>query len=59
MEFNKATESEVAAAEKIALRDSKDINNWKIHIMCILMISVAFVANLLRGTKKNPSVINI
>lgn len=59
MDLNKASEAEVAAAEKIVQRESKDIANWKVHIMCLLMISVAFVANLLRGTSKNPSVINI
>lgn len=60
MEFEQsATPEMIEAANAIVARESSNTANWRCHVMCSCLLACVFVVNLMRGSKKNPSIINI
>jgi len=49
----------IEAAQKIVKKEKSNLLNYKCHIMCTVELAVLFLVNLMRGSKKNPSIINI
>ena len=40
-------------------RDESNILPWRVHLLCAVILSLAFFVNLIRGSKKNPSIVNM
>lgn len=59
MEFEQASPEMIEAANAVVARESSNLANWKCHIMCFCLLACVFVVNMMRGSKKNPSIINI
>jgi hypothetical protein len=47
------------AYEKLLWRENKDYRQWGIHLLSAFMVSSAFTVNLLRGSKKNKSIVGL
>ena len=59
MDYNQPSATEIAAAEKIVERERSNLLNWRVHLLCTILLALAFVVNMMRGSSKNPSIINI
>jgi len=60
MEFEQsATPEMIEAANAIVAQEKSNAKNWRCHLMCACLLGLLFVVNLMRGSKKNPSIINI
>lgn len=62
--MSKLSPSEVEENEKQKLAGLKEIEandfaQWRCHVMNISLVGLALAVNLLRGTPKMPSIINI
>lgn len=40
-------------------RSKHDFLHWRIHLLCFSILLLAFLVNLLRGSKKNPSIVGM
>jgi hypothetical protein len=54
-----ASPDKISAATKIVDREASNLKNWRTHLLCAGSLALLFVVNLLRGSSKNPSIINL
>jgi uncharacterized membrane protein YfcA len=59
LESEAPSQEVIEAAEKIVKTEKSNLLNWKCHVLCTVELAVLFLVNLMRGSKKNPSIINI
>ena len=45
--------------ERIEKREKTDLGQWKFHLSAFILIIVAFMVQLLRGTEKAPSIAGV
>jgi len=50
---------ELEQLDGILKKESSDFRQWPAHFMNIFLVGLALVTNLLRGSPKNPSILNI
>jgi uncharacterized membrane protein YfcA len=46
-------------AQQIVKREGSNWLNWMTHLICTLLVTSAFAVNLIRGSAKNPSIVNL
>ena len=51
--------TEKATLEKVLWRESDDMRQWRLHVLNIFLVGVSLTVNLLRGSPKTPSIIDI
>lgn len=52
-------QNDVNRAQQIIKREQSNALNWATHVLCVFLVSLAFIVNLFRGSSKNPSIINL
>jgi len=50
---------DIRSVNVIIERQKSNIAQWRIILMCILLVATSFIVTLLRGSKSNPSIIGI
>ena len=58
-EPHSCTAAELQLANKNYARERSNWLNWPTHLLCLILTAFLFTVNLLRGTKHNPSVVEI
>lgn len=56
---SKATPEQILKAEQVVAVEASNGKNWKTHLVCFCLLLLSFVVQLLRGSSKAPSIINI
>ena len=55
----KSCDKQLSTLDKLLERERTDLNQWRMHLSSFMLIVVAFAVQVLRGSKKAPSMVGI
>ena len=56
---DKATNEEIEQLDSLLEDEKSHLRQWRKHMLAIFVISVSLLVNMLRGSKRTPSIIEI
>ena len=59
MQNSKVSQREIDELEELLEDEKSHARQWKKHLLAIFIISISLLVNLIRGSKRSPSIIGI
>ena len=59
MPNSKVSQREIDELEELLEDEKSHARQWKKHLLAIFIISISLLVNLIRGSKRSPSIIGI